>query len=418
MAAHAGPMLEDESRHGSTVLGSRRQFIMSSSLALGAVALNSLPLFSAEPVNRSAGKLRAAIIGHTGKGDYGHGLDLIFNDRENIEVVAVADLVSSGRAKAAERCKALRQYDDYRMMLGIEKPDLVSIAPRWTDQHYPMALAALETGAHIYLEKPFTQTLAEADEVLARANKAGLKIAVAHQMRLAPNILHLKRAIEAGLIGNLAQMRAYGKQDQRAGGEDLLVLGIHLFDLMRFFAGDALWCAARVLQDGHEITRDDVHAAAENIGPIAGDEIEAQFAFAHGVAATFTSRAKLRSTVDHWGIELIGSKATARILADIFPTVYLLKSGKWEESGRTDHWQRLENDPTLNATPAERGVVAANRRAVDDWLEAIQKNREPICSGRAATQALEMVMAIYRASLSGLRVALPLEDRTHPLAKP
>jgi predicted dehydrogenase len=99
------------------------------------------------------------------------------------------------------------------------------------------------------------------------ADKAGLKIAVAHQMRIAPNILHLNRAIEAGLIGDLAQMHAYGKQDQRAGGEDLLVLGIHLFDLMRFFAGDAAWCTARVQQDGREITRGDGRSATENIGP-------------------------------------------------------------------------------------------------------------------------------------------------------
>ena len=103
------------------------------------VVLNNCPLVSAEPVNQPARQLRAAIIGHTGKGDYGHGMDLVFNDRENIEVVAVADPVPSGRAQAAERCKALRQYDDYRMMLGKEKPDLVSIATRWTDQHRAMA---------------------------------------------------------------------------------------------------------------------------------------------------------------------------------------------------------------------------------------------------------------------------------------
>src|SRR5207247_954421 len=126
------------------------------------------------------------------------------------------------------------------------------------------------------------------------ADNAGLKIAVAHQMRLAPNVLHLKRCIADGLLGDLLQIRAYGKQDNRAGGEDMLVLGTHLFDLIRFFAGDALWCSARVLQDGRDITRADARQPTENIGPVAGDEIEAQFAFANGVHATFTSRAKLR----------------------------------------------------------------------------------------------------------------------------
>ena len=103
-----------------------------------------------------------------------------------------------------------------------------------------MAMASLRAGAHIYLEKPLTQTLAEADELLALADRTGRKIVVAHQMRLAPNILALKQAIKQGLLGELLEIRTHGKQDHRAGGEDLVVLGVHLFDLMRFFAGDPL----------------------------------------------------------------------------------------------------------------------------------------------------------------------------------
>ena len=56
-----------------------------------------------------------------------------------------------------------------------------------------MALAALRAGLH--LEKPITQTLAEAEALVALADRCGLKIAVAHQMCLAPNILVLKAAV-------------------------------------------------------------------------------------------------------------------------------------------------------------------------------------------------------------------------------
>ena len=394
---------------------SRRKFLKQSGLLLGAVAVANETFFGAELSNANGNNFRAAIIGDTGKGDYGHGLDVVFNDRPNIQVVAVADPNPTGRAKAVEKSKALRQYDDYRVMLEQERPQLVSIATRWTDQHYAMAMAAFKIGAHVYMEKPFTQTLVEADELLATADKARLKIAVAHQMRLAPSIRYLKQAIDAGLIGDLLQIRAYGKQDARAGGEDMLVLGTHLFDLIRFFAGDPVWCAARVLWKGGDITRRDARTVAEQIGPVAGDEIEAQFAFANGLIASFTSRAKLRETIGHWGIEMVGSKANVRILADVCPTIYLSKPGKWETSGKTDQWRRLESDPTINATEAERGFVPANQRVVDDWLDAIKKNREPICSGRAAMKALEMVMAVYHAGLSGARVTMPLTDRTHPL---
>jgi len=393
----------------------RRAFVTRTTLSLGTTALANRIGFAAESRERSRSKIPAAIIGHTGRGDYGHGLDQIFNDRDNIEVVAVADPVAAGRAKVAAKARAPRQYDDYRVMLEKEKPRLVCVAPRWSDQHHAMAAAAFQVGAHVFIEKPITQTLIEADDLLAKAEQAGLKIAVAFQMRLAPNILYLKKMVEQGWLGDLLQIRAYGKQDNRAGGEDMLVLGTHLFDLIRFFAGDASWCTARMLQNGRAITRQDAHAVKEDIGPVAGDDVEAQFGFAGGVVASFTSRAKLQQTIGHWGLELIGSKCAARILADIFPSVFVLKAGSWEPSGKADRWERMENDPTLNATPAERSTETANKRVVDDWLEAIDKTRSPACSGHAAMKSLEMIMAVYQAALSERRVTLPLAVRPHPL---
>ena len=50
-----------------------------------------------------------------------------------------------------------------------------------------------------------------------------------------------------------------------------------------------------------------------------------------------------------------------------------------------------------------------------DWLKAIEERREPSCSGANAAKAVEMVMAVYQAHLSGRRVDLPLANREHPL---
>ncbi len=360
-------------------------------------------------------QLRAAIIGHTGHGDYGHEHDLIFNGREGIQVVAIADPDAGGRAKAAARSHALRQYEDYHQMLQKEKPHLVCVAPRWTDEHHAMALAALNAGAHVYLEKPITQTLTEADELISTARKARLRIVVAHQMRLAPNILALKESIDQGLIGELLEIRAHGKQDHRAGGEDLIVLGVHLFDLMRYFAGETLWCSARVLQNGHEISPTDAHPATEGIGPVAGDDIIAEFAFGRDVHGTFTSRVKNREAAGPWGMTLIGSKGAAKILTEMIPKIYLRKPGKWTAQGKADQWGVWEQDPTLSMSEAERGFGKANGRVADDWLLAIVEDREPICSGGAAMEALEMAMAVFAAGLSKARVQFPLKDRGHPL---
>src|SRR2546421_12250826 len=89
----------------------------------------------------------AAIIGHTGRGDYGHSVDQIFTNRDDVELLAVADPVAEGGAKAMQRSKAMRQYENYREMLAKEKPQLVGIAPRWTDQRREMCLWASEASA-------------------------------------------------------------------------------------------------------------------------------------------------------------------------------------------------------------------------------------------------------------------------------
>jgi predicted dehydrogenase len=359
--------------------------------------------------------LTAAIIGHTGRGDYGHGLDEIFQNRPDITLVAVADADAPGLARAVAKLKPARSYGDYREMLERERPRLVSVATRQADQHRDMMRAALAVGAHVYCEKPFTATPAEADELLATAKERGLKIAVAHQMRVTPVLVRLKAAVAGGLIGELLEMRGYGKQDGRAGGEDMIVLGTHIFDLMRLFAGDPQACAARVLWRGREITVADARRVKDDVGWLAGDQVMAEFFFARGVSGRFTSREALRESVGAWGLELIGSKGTVRINAGIPPRVFVLDSSGWRGEGRTDQWRPYGLDAD-RPREASAEFPTANARLVDNWLKAIAEGGEPAVSGRDAAWTVEMVMAVYRASLSGRRVDFPLAQREHPLA--
>jgi predicted dehydrogenase len=365
----------------------------------------------AVPVAR---RYTAAVIGHTGRGNYGHAMDLVFQDRPGIEVVGLADPDEAGRAKAQQRVRARRGYADYRAMLEQERPQLVSVAPRWTDQHHAMVGAALAAGAHVYCEKPFMRTLAEADDVLALAQRTGRKIAVAHQGRVSAQTLLLRQRLEDGLLGELLEIRVHGKQDRRAGGEDMLVLGTHQFDLVRFFAGDPLWCTARVLQGGRDITPADARTVSEDIGPVAGDEIEAMFAFPRGVNVHYTSRAKNAAAAGPWGLELIGTKGRARLLNDVQTQVFVLRSGGLSVRGETRDWVPLA--PEMPPPPSTPDFAAANRAVVDDWLAAIEGDRAPACSGEAAMRSLEMIHAVWTAGLSRGRVELPLRARRHPLA--
>ncbi len=377
------------------------------------LASAALPLLLASRDARSAAgtdtaPLTAAVIGHTGRGDYGHGLDMIFAGRPGVSLLAVADPEEAGRRAAMKRSGAPRSYADYRELLEKERPRLVSVAMRHADQHRDIVVDCLNAGAHVYLEKPIGRTAAEADDMLRLAVAQKLQVAVAHTMRMAPSVVRLRAALRDGRLGDLREIRAFGKQDARAGGEDMMVLGTHLFDLCRALAGDPEWVSGRVLVGGRAARVDDRRRVKDDVGWVAGNQVFATFGFGRGVHATFTSDGALREVTGRWGLEVHGTKATARILCDINPAVLIRDTGAWAPTGREDRWVTLASDIARDESTHNHGPVS-------DWLEAIRAAREPECSARNAAWAVEMAMGVYASSLSGRTLPFPLTERGHPL---
>jgi predicted dehydrogenase len=366
-----------------------------------------------------APNLKAAIIGHTGAGDYGHGIERLFQGLPNVSVVAVADPDDSGRAKAKAASDAARDYADYRMMLDKEKPDLVAVAPRWATEHRAMSMAALETGAHLYLEKPFTITLAEADDILRLAKQKQRRVAVAHVTRMAPTVLRLEKALREGLIGEVLEIHTVGKMDSRAGGQDMTVLGLHVFDLARLFGGEVQWCQARIRHQGKAPTIADAkESPSDKVGPVVGDDIFALFAMDSGVNVTFRSRAGLDKAVGPFGMEILGTHGIVRLNSGFAPGISLLKEPNRAATTRTENWKDWTGgiDPATEATfEGLTGYDASHRRVVRDWLQAIAENREPLGSGERAMKAIEMAHGVFQAGITGERVEFPLVKRTHPL---
>ena len=96
-----------------------------------------------------ARKYRVGVIGHTGRGNYGHGLDTVWGHIPGCELVAVADADPNGLKAAAARLKAPQAFSDYRKMLDEAKPDIISVGPRHLDQHRDMVIAAAERKIHV-----------------------------------------------------------------------------------------------------------------------------------------------------------------------------------------------------------------------------------------------------------------------------
>jgi predicted dehydrogenase len=180
-------------------------------------------------------------------------------------------------------------------------------------------------------------------------------------------------------------------------------------DLMRMLAGDPLWCSARVLQEGRDIIVKDARTVKDHVGPVAGDTVFPQFAFPNAVQASFTSSQSLRETIAGWGIEVIGTKAVARLNCDVDPNVFLRSSTPWTaQKGKQDAFTPLV--PELLKNPP-----AGPFDAVGDWLAAIREQRIPLCSAENAAWAVEMVISVYHSALTGKRAYFPLSSRSHPL---
>ena len=343
---------------------------------------------------------RVAVIGRTGRGNYGHGIDTVWKAFPQIDLVAVADADDAGRAAAVKRLGVPRAYAGYRQMLAQEKPELVGIGPRHADQRAAMVTAAAEAGAHIYLEKPFALTLADADRMVDAVRRNKVKLQLAHQMRATPFALKAKALLEAGEIGEVEEIRARGKEDKRAGGEDMMVLGTHLFDMMRFFLGDPAWVTAHVAPM-------EVRTPTEPIGPVAGRRIAATFSFPNGVPGYFGSRQVADTHPLRFGTWIYGSKGVLYLANAIYPEgeLRILRSPSWlPEPGR--NWE------TLAIAPEPRH---ANELMVADLLRAIETGTRPCCNEDDGRWTIEMVHGIYAAEKSGNRLHFPLARRSHPL---
>lgn len=361
---------------------------------------------------------RLAVSGRTGRGDYGHSLDKAWLLFPQVQIVAVADDDRMGLAAAAERLKVEKRYSDWKAMLDETKPDVFCICSRWADQHAEMALYAAERGIHLYMEKPICRSLEEADKIVAACEKAHVRLAVAHPTRYSPKIKAVKQLIQEGKLGEILELRGRGKEDRRGGGEDLYVLGSHILDLMREFAGPPQWCFARVSQAGEPLRKEHVVEGAEGIGPLAGDRVAAMFGFGKNVNGYFASVRNAAGKPSRYGLTIYGAKGVLEILEGTLPSVKFLPDPSWSPGRSKAVWKDVSSAGVDVAEPlAWTEGEHRHHFAIADLFAAIEEQREPICGMYEARGVMEMISGIFESQAKNAPMNFPLATRTNPLTR-
>lgn len=365
-------------------------------------------------------RYRIAVVGATKRGNYGHSVDTGWNRIENAEVVGVADADEAGRRAAANRLgvDAAATFADVPTMLDTVKPDVLSVCPRWIDQRHAMILAAVERGIHVYTEKPFVRTLAEADAIIDACERTHAKVAIAHPTRYSPCLATIRKLIADGTLGDVLEYRGRGKEDRRGGGEDLWVLGSHVFDMLLALASKPTWCYARLTKDGQPVTAADVHEGNEGLGPLAGDGLDAMFGLADGTTFYFASHANRAGNPTRYGLRIQGSKGELELLEGTLPSIQLLEDSSWSPGRTESTWKPVTSAGIDQPEPLEGSrYTARHTLAIEDLFSTIGEERQPRCSAYVGRDIVEMTMAIFESHRAGGPVNLPLERRDHPLAR-
>ncbi len=368
--------------------------------------------------------MKVGIVYDTLKESKGHhGTHFAFTGLPDVELVLADPNPNPEYFKAIG---AERHYLDYREMLDYEKPEITLLCSRLPNDHEPVLTAALQQGSHVMCEKPLAALLSEADRMAKLAKEKNLLISVAHLARYSPVFITVKKLIKQGLIGKPLTFYGRGKEDERGGGEDLLVLGTHILDLGNFLFGKPKNVFANVMQNNQPIKPGHLIETSEEIGPVAGDEICAVFRYENAINAFFESRRNLFRKQTRMGITIVGTEASLSVRYDNERYIRLSRSQYPPEDEAAYEIVPVE---TAEEIPAAKPLnidfggnakfrqyfTVANRYAAWDMIQAIREKRQPRCNIEDAQIVLEMIYGIYASQLKGKRIDFPLKERKHPL---
>jgi predicted dehydrogenase len=315
-----------------------------------------------------APRLRVALIGT----NFGGSVQVPgFRLLEGVQLVAIA----SARLERARALAAAEDipyaFDDYRRMLDEVEVDLVSIAtPVYL--HYEMVLEAALRGVHILCEKPLALSVGQAEEMLAAVNATRLPHGVDFEFRYYRGLATLKRAIDAGYLGEPRMARVVWRSDVRStaekvpytwwserkqGGGVLGAVASHWIDALRWWFGEPRDVTSQlntfVPQRGdasgtlRPVTSEDTAHLAMRLG-------------SSGVQATID----VSMAVGPGGgrLELYGTDAA--LVLDGFDEVHLLRSGSGAEPlPLASERFALQPDQPINV-PAFAALVADLRGTI------------------------------------------------------
>jgi len=131
----------------------------------------------------------------------------------NCRIVALCDQELLMAKQLGQRCDVSQCFSEVQEMLQNATPQVVHITTP-PQSHFQLARQCLEFGSHVYIEKPFTVTAAEAEGLIQSAEQRGLKVTVGHNYQFTLEMMEMRRLVKDGFLGGPpAHLESYWSYD-------------------------------------------------------------------------------------------------------------------------------------------------------------------------------------------------------------
>ena len=324
-------------------------------------------------------RLRVAVVGTGAWWGYHHAR--VWHERPDTQLVAI---VGRSTDKVAARAGAfgVPGYVDLAAMLDAERPDLVSLCLP-NEGHYETTLQVIRAGFPLFVEKPLTFDLTEADTLIAEAASRGLFFGLNFNHRYARPVQLAKAAIDEGQLGpiDFATWRFGGEIGTSSHPHaNLIETQCHGLDMLEHLCGPIVRVMTEMTDDrghGHSTLSVALRFASGAVGSLVGS-------YGSSYAYPDTHR-----------VEVNGADGRL-VIEDTVRRFTLSRAG--DETARV--WQAgYFND-------REREFHRLFDRHVDALVEAFRAGGEPPVHARAGRRALALALAIVESWETGRRVSI------------
>jgi len=336
------------------------------------------------------GTLRYGVIG---VGLQGEGHVKVVDVAPNADLVAVCDMNEDRAREIGLKYGARHALADYRELLALDDVDAVSVALP-DHLHREVAVAALEAGKHVLLEKPMATTVEDAQAIYDAQQATGKKLMINWSNRWMPMFAKTKEALDAGELGDPLYIYArlsnttYVPTQMLSWAADTRLpywLICHRYDIARWYTGS----------EAKKITAVSRSVVLKDMGIDTPDFYQATVEFENGVVGNFEACWVLPESLPYMvdsKFQLICTKGYVDI--DPNPPVHPVA---------TEDGYRLEGFTSGDVMGEPRGFV---RAAITHWINSVLRDEDTLITAEDGLHSTKAMAAMVEAAETGEAVYL------------